>query len=841
MPPSRNPCGRFRHRRLAPYLLAACSISIAALGAEEPAHRPDVTRPLSERQPLIAGVTTDSFPYGYVDNDGKWTGFSADLLDAVARVMDLRLTRVAAESKTQQQRFRDGEFDLMQALSQTPERETYAEFSVPYLTLQGALFVRKSSTPIRTLENLNGAKFAVIGAGSIGEQFLRDRRLHVEPVYVSSTEEALRLVERGECAATFASQLTALSVIARRGIRDIRVFDRPFEDYDIRHCFAVHKGDARLLARLNEGLAILQRTGEFRQIHHKWFGRFDAPMISRERVIAYGTAVLAVAFVAALIGFLHQRTLRHRIARQVSELASQQALLQALYDNIPFAMCVLEAGSEGHRVLSINRQAGSFFGVTPQEAAGRWMRELPMDREWASCLEELLRRESLPPAIVQEERRLETMRRRIVITLVPLAPSPEGQARLCLLADDVTERRSLDEEIAQSRKLRAVGELVGGIAHEFNNLLTPIMLKVGEIQLDRPEDHRLHKELELIAATGQRAADLTRRLLTFGRKSEARAQVVHLPPVVDNCFALVRLTVDRRIGWENAVPPDLPPLYLNATDLNQIILNLILNARDTLLEKLSGQHGDWTPTIRVEAAQLPEEAALPPPNRKPGQNLLGWQRLTVRDNGMGMTAQVRERIFEPFYTTKEVGKGTGLGLATIWHLMHEIGGHVEVESMPGEGSVFHVYFPVVAAPPAGPEIAKERSRSPFTSARVFLAEDEEMVARTVIAALERAGHSVHHEIDGAAAWQHLQVRFADYDVLVLDLDMPGFSGLELVQRIRATGHFAGAIIIISGRLGFEELRQLSAVQVTTVLAKPFAIADIQAAVRRSLSAPRPLA
>jgi signal transduction histidine kinase len=826
-------------RRLVFVVFAATLAAAVARAAPEPAatRRPDLTRPLSERQPLVVGVTTDSFPYGYIDKDGRCTGFSVDLLDAVARVMNLRIIRVTAEGRVMQQRFHDGEFDFLQALSQTAEREAYGDFSVPYLTLQGALFVRKSATPIHTLEDLNGKKFAVIGAGSIGEQFLRDHHLRIEPVYVSSTEDALRRVERGECAATFGSLLTALSAMERRNLRDIEVFGQPFADYDIRHCFVVHKGDTHILARLNEGLAILQRTGEYNRIYDKWFGRFNAPMISRQQVVNYGVAVLAVAFVVVLIGFLHQRALRHRITRQAAELASQQGLLQALYDNIPFSMCVLEAAPDGYRVLSINRQAGPYFGVPPGEATGRLVRELPLDREWADCLGELLPPGRETKELVREERSLVTLRRRLVFTLVPLAPGATGSARLCLLAEDVTERRSLDDEIAQSRKMRAVGELVGGIAHEFNNLLTPIALKAGQIRLEWPQDRRLHEEIGLIAGAVQRAADLTRRLLTFGRKSEVRAEAVRVATVVDSCFALLRLTVDRRINWENEVPPDLPPLYLNPTDVNQIVLNLVLNARDTLLEKLTGAPDNWTPTVHVEAVQIPVGSSPQVPDWQGPGKLLGWQRLIVRDNGLGMAPEVRERIFEPFYTTKEVGQGTGLGLATVWRLVHDCGGRIEVDSAPGQGTAFQVFLPVqlVPAPAAGP--AKPQSRSPLGGARILLVEDEEYVAQTVAVALERAGYAVHHEPDGAAAWHHLQERFENYDLLVLDVNMPGINGLELTRRIRASHRYDGPILIMSGRIDAHEMEQLTAAQVTCVLNKPFDITELQAAVRHSLYPP----
>ncbi|HET7535449.1 MAG TPA: response regulator, partial [Candidatus Didemnitutus sp.] len=495
-----------------------------------------------------------------------------------------------------------------------------------------------------------------------------------------------------------------------------------------------------------------------------------------------------------------------------------------------------------YRLLTLNRQTGPLLGVAPREVTGRLLSGLPLSPEWAGLIEELLSAGGTANELVRQERVLRVTHRHIVFTVLPLDPGPQGRARFCLLAEDVTERRSLDEEIAQSRKLRAVGELVGGIAHEFNNLLTPILLKAGVIQLDWPDDRRLHQEVQLISATAQRAAELTRRLLTFGRKTETHVEAVQLSAAVDSCFALLRLTVDRRIQWTNAVPSHLAPLYLNPTNLNQILVNLILNARDTLLEKLATAGSSaWVPTIHIEAAALPASAGPRLPNEPERSSPpLGWQRLTIRDNGMGMTPAVQERIYEPFYTTKEVGQGTGLGLATVWHLVHEAGGRIEVESTPGAGSTFHVLLPVNPAPrPAQadkPRVELPRSKS----ARVFVAEDEDMVAQTVVAALRRMGHTVHREPDGAAAWEHLQEPANHYDLFVLDVNMPGFTGIELAQRIRATKRQAAPILIISGRLSSEEMQQLTVARVTATLPKPFSIEDFQATVRRALESASPL-
>jgi two-component system cell cycle sensor histidine kinase/response regulator CckA len=826
-----------QHRRSPGWLSllgAGLGLWVVSLAAQPPARElPHIGAPLPERGELVVGTASDSFPYSYAENDNTLKGFTVDLLDALSRVMNLPIRRVVAPSREIQERFRDGEFDFLQALSQTRDRDSYAQFSVPFLTLQGAIFVRRDSG-IRTARDFNGRKFAIGGTGSIVEQYFRDQGVKIEPIYGSSTLAGLQHLNTGEVAGVFASQLTALSVMQREKLKGIQMLGQTIPNYDIRHCFAVHPGDAQLLARLNEGLAVLHRTGEFEQIYKKWFGQFTETGIRREQVIAYSAVVFAVAFVLALAAFLHQRKLRRQITGQAAELAGQQAHLQALYDNIPMAVCVLEVDPDHCRVLSINRGAEPWFGLPASAAAGRILAALPVNPEWLGHLTDLLPRGLVGASEVREERRLEAARKRVIFTLVPMNPGPAGHPRLCVLVEDITERRNLDEEIAQSRKLRAVGELVGGIAHEFNNLLTPIMLKVGEIQLYWSHDPRLLAETRLISEAVQRSAELTRRLLTFGRKADSRVEEVHLGKLVETCFSLLRLTVERRIHWEKDVPADLPPIYFSPTNLNQIILNLVINARDTLLEKLAAQRGEWTPFIRVEARLLPAGAIGHADGTPSLRQILGWQRLTVRDNGQGMTAEVRERIFEPFFTTKDVGKGTGLGLATVWHLVTEVSGRVEVESVPGEGTAFHVYLPMLP-PPAGPAPAPAAAPQAGTvKGRIFLAEDDELVANAVTLALEHAGHKVVRVADGAEAWRHLQERLADYNLLVFDVNMPGLDGIELAQRVRTTGRYTGPILITSGRLGSDDLKQLAETGVDRVLNKPFAVAELLDAVRQCL-------
>ncbi|HUJ45325.1 MAG TPA: transporter substrate-binding domain-containing protein [Opitutaceae bacterium] len=777
---------------------------------------------------ITCGVSESFFPYQYRDTDGQLKGFAIEVTDAVARVMDLRIRQVGVPNTEMTDALRNGRIDAIEFWGETPARRSFADFSVPIARFETVVVVRQGDARIRRVDDLKGRRVAVGQHGTVGERYLLEQQPAAIPVYTETSEEYLRLLAAGKCDAAVMSRITAYSMIDRFKLRDLQVLDDKVQGYDVRYCFTVRKGDSLLLARLNEGLAILHRTGRFDDIYHQWFGRYEARTFTPVQVVSYVAVALALGCVAATWGFLRQRTLLRRIARQAAELAEQRSLLAAMYDNHPLATVVLEIPAGGTPLLvSLNGEAGRLFALDPAAPPGCRLEDLPVSADLRAYFEEVIRRWRATTRPGQWETRLPATQQLLETTLVPLGSGASGARRLCVLSADVTKRRLMDQEIAHSRRLRALGELVGGIAHEFNNLLTPIIGTTNLLQIDRIADRPLQASLGVIYQAAKRAAELTRRLLTFGRKADERTQPVRIAEAVSNCFALFQPTIDRRIVWESQVPANLPPILFNPVDLNQIVFNLVINGRDTLLEKLAHAGGAaWTPRLRVSVEELPATAVLLRSGAL-GKVLAAWQHLTVEDNGLGIRPEIIERIFEPFFTTKDVGQGSGLGLATVWHLATEAGGEVTVESKVGEGTKFHVMLPrwqgdsvppVVNGWPAGPPAAGK-------SRRILLVEDEPLVARISIAVLERLGHSVTHLLDGAEAWARFSSNGGDYDLLLLDVNMPRMSGVDLIRRVRGT-RFAGRIVVMSGRVSEEDRHTLKSLDVDYILAKPFTPAEL---------------
>jgi two-component system, cell cycle sensor histidine kinase and response regulator CckA len=767
----------------------------------------------------VVGITNDSFPYSYTGPDGTIKGFNIDILTAVMRSEHMKYRVVIAPGQQIISRFKAGEFDFMAELVEQSDFNTFAEFSVPTVTTSMGIIVR-SSSGITQAEDLAGKTVAFVNKGSLGVSYLHDHNISFIPAFEINPLASLQAVAEGKADGTIIGRFTAQALIDVNHISGLRLIDISMAGYDLRRCFAVHRGDTSLLARLDDGFSNIQRNGDYQRIYAQWKGKYDTKRFTRSEVVDWGVAALVTAFIAALWGLVRQRRLHRALSAKTREISSQRALLQALYDHIPIGMTVVTANSSKPQVVLKNREAEGMSAETSTHLISEAMaRRPPGSSEF------------------QFDHTDPVSSRTYLVTVVPLTDSGRETGSLCVLSDDITERRRAEAEVAQSRKLRAVGELVGGIAHEFNNLLTPILLKTGELQMTSPSGRELEQELEVIAAAALRGAELTRRLLTFARTSDNHPENIDVARIVEGCFKLLSSTVDRRIVWENAVPSGLPPFWFNETDLNQILMNLLLNARDTLLEKLAMPHGaDWEPRIRVGASQLPAEDFSTGQNVPEGSSLTGWLQLTVNDNGMGIPGNVKERMYEPFFTTKDVGKGTGLGLATIWHIVTAAGGNVRLESTPGQGTTFEVFLPAWSASTEAPLEMADNSPAPATgSLRVLLVEDDPLVSRAMMAVLSRSAHKVRLISDGREAARVLETDAGSFDLLVLDVNLPGYSGVELVSVAREHRTTA-QILVMSGRVDESVRRTLEALGVSHFLTKPFAVEKFEAAVRACVAA-----
>jgi PAS domain S-box-containing protein len=338
------------------------------------------------------------------------------------------------------------------------------------------------------------------------------------------------------------------------------------------------------------------------------------------------------------------------------------------------------------------------------------------------------------------------------------------------VARDVTEQRALELQLRQSQKMDAVGQLAGGLAHDFNNLLLAIMVNTEAAQQQLGPQHELSGHLHDVARASERASDLVKQLLAFSRRRPSRMVPLEVDRTLGGLLAMLRRLLPENVELNLTSKPELCVVLADPAQIEQVLLNLCLNARDAM--PAGGRLALETETVRVDPARARELGVLP------GR----YAVVHVLDNGTGMSAQVRERIFEPFFTTKDPGKGTGLGLATAYAIIKQHSGALLVESQEGVGSRFSVYLPSSSERPHDIVPPFEQAL-PTGQGTILVAEDDDLVRKAVCGLLASAGYSVLEARDGAAALELLDSG-RTVDLVLLDVVMPRLGGPETLARLR---------------------------------------------------------
>jgi PAS domain S-box-containing protein len=339
---------------------------------------------------------------------------------------------------------------------------------------------------------------------------------------------------------------------------------------------------------------------------------------------------------------------------------------------------------------------------------------------------------------------------------------------------EITERKRLEEQFRQAQKMEALGQLAGGVAHDFNNLLTVISGYCDILLNDMRFEDPSRPMIDEIRRAGERAATLTHQLLAFSRKQLVAPRALDVNALVSNMEKMLRRLIGEHITLVTILSPDLGHVKADPGQIEQVVLNLVVNARDAMPR--GGELTLETGNEELTGPLVPSQVDV-----RPGP----FVKLTVRDMGSGMSTEVMARIFEPFFTTKEMGKGTGLGLATVYGIIKQHGGYIQVESEPGRGTTFHVHLPRIhePVPSQGPDSGLALWRAGRET--VLVVEDEEQVRRLTSRSLETGGYTVLEARDGAEALEVAERYQGSIDLLLTDVVMPGMSGQELAERFYA--------------------------------------------------------
>jgi two-component system cell cycle sensor histidine kinase/response regulator CckA len=505
-------------------------------------------------------------------------------------------------------------------------------------------------------------------------------------------------------------------------------------------------------------------------------------------ILSHGIGILwpgALAFAAevsilaglAVVAFVLNRRYASKAEALQAATTHYQRFLRQIIDTNPHAIFVKDR--DGRYVLA-NAATAELYGTTVETLIGK------RDVDFNAKTEEIKR-------FLRDDREVMTTQRAVFIpeetvtspktgeirwfqtVKVPLL-SPDGKSHQVLgVATEITQRKQLEEQFRQAHKMEAVGRLAGGVAHDFNNVLTIIRAQTEFLLADLPQEDRRRADVMEIQGAADRAAAFTRQLLAFSRRQLLQPEILDLNSVITGMEMMVRRLVGEDVVVLTKLHSELPRVWADPGQLQQVLMNLAVYSRDAMPK-------GGTLLIETAIVELDEHYPRQHPSAKPGVHVV----LAVTDTGCGMDQITRSRIFEPFFTTKEPGKGTGLGLSTVYGIVKQSGGHIWVYSEVGRGTTFKLYFP--------PHYGEQKARPPEpapqfvlgSGATILLVEDEPPVRSTVRRLLERHGYQVLEAANGHDALSLMAARGSEIRLVVSDMVMPGMGGMELASRLRTS-------------------------------------------------------
>ncbi len=546
-----------------------------------------------------------------------------------------------------------------------------------------------------------------------------------------------------------------------------------------------------------------------------------------------------------------RRALQHSamtLQQRNEQLRASESRLEAVIDSALDAIVCVDANQ---CVTVFNPAAAALFQCPASQALGT-----PLSRFLPDAPHVLSFSQISTNAMLGEMTARTATGHELMVEISVSFEQRDGDATTTLFAHDLTGRRkaeahraTLEAQLRESQKMQAVGTMAGGIAHDFNNILSAILGNVELAIADAGPDSPAQLSLVEIGKAGRRARDLVRQILTFSRNEPSRRQPVSIAEVVAETGRMLRVTLPPHIEMRLSASTDLPPILGDATQVEQVLLNLGTNA----VHALGTAHGSFAMTA---IAQNPPQKVRDRLGLREGR----YVAVSVADTGSGMDASTLERIFEPFFTTKPVGQGTGLGLAVVHGVMRNHQGAIDVRSEPGRGSVFTLYFPVLpmpepigggAAPGGAPAEPAPASAAPAPGAapqpvaqpasegegrHVLYVDDDHALVFLVRRLLTRRGYRVTGLTDPYEAEQALRDTPGAFDLLVTDYNMPGYSGVDLVRTAKALRPDL-PVALASGHITAEIERAAREAGALELIYKPNDVEELCATVQRLVAGP----
>lgn len=792
---------------------------------------PDERRYLLSRGAIIFVSQTNYPPFEFRQPDGSMDGMCIELARWLSTEAGFQAKFLHMPFQEAQQAVLSGKADVITSLFFSEKRAQSFGFTGTLFQVPASIFVKSERPDISTLENLRGKRIA-IQRGDYAKEFLESKGIPFELIPASSFAEATDAVLGDRADALIGDEQIVLYHLYSNHLTKLaKKVGEPL--YIGQNCMAAKEGNALLHSILMKSIEHARDSGAIERISRKWLG---TGYTSRENPLARWIPYLAPAgggvIAVVLMVTLWNVRLRHLVEKRTVELSESETKYRQLVESAN--SIILKWTTEG-KVTFFNEFAEKYFGFSQEEIIGRNVigTIVPAIEGSSRNLVQIIQGIGIDPDAFMENES-ENIRKngeRVWISWHNHAvTSPDGTMQEILsIGQDITERkmaeeekRSLKEQLYQIQKIESIGRLAGGIAHDFNNLLTPILGYAEMIKLTMPGESSNQSKINSIISAAEKAKILTRQLLSFSRKQVLEMKTTNLNEVVTSFYEILRRTIRENI----AIRLDLNevPVCIKAdrNQIEQVIMNLLVNAQGAIVD--SG-----IITIGTAPVEIDEEFARQHAGTVTGRYMM----LVVTDSGCGMDQETLAHIYEPFFTTKGVGEGSGLGLATVYGIVKQHNGYIWASSEIGRGSVFKLYFPIVDGAPV--ECVEDTSEPlPFDSRgrTILLVEDDEMVRTLVYDFLLVHGFNVLVEEGPKQALKSCNGR--RIDLLITDVVMPDMNGSELYQRLLKRQHDL-KVLFMSGYTDNIIAPHGIPEQGLNFIQKPFAAGDLSRKIRQALA------
>lgn len=760
---------------------------------------------LVENPEVVAGFDPNRKPISWLDEDHEYRGLAADYLKVVEEYLGITFIPVKNGMGLEvMPDVKEGTMALLSSTTITSERKKFLYFTPPYLSIDMELYVRNDSDAIHDLSSLNGKRLAVVEGSELSESLPKEYP-QIKLVAVRCLADAVKALQSGSVDAMGGDRISIGHLLSMEGIQSIKKGGHTPYHHDL--AFAVQKNQPIWASILTKALRAIPR--ETREAIYKRWAPLPTPAVDYSFVWKS-----TLPLVMVMMGFWAWNGLLKRQVRiRTTDLLSERARLRE-------AESIAELGH-----WETNAKSGRM------EWSDQIYHILELDPAQVEPSDELffdhVHAEDLSRLKCGYQNALDTggaFAADIRLQCGTQSKYAHFQCRtvegaqykapfVLSTLQDISERIRMEETLHQSEKLQAIGELAGGIAHDFNNMLGGIM---GATELLEPRlppgDATSAKYHAMIMITVKRAAELTQKLLTFSRKQPFATTVIDLHSVINDAAGLLSSTIDRRVKLMMVLDAVDSMVSGDSALLQSAILNLGINAAHSMPD--GGM-------ILIRTCNEPFDPACCTQERvdmKPGRSVL----LEVIDTGCGMSQEVQKRIFEPFYTTKKQGKGTGLGLAAVLGTVQQHHGAICVRSEVGQGSRFLIHLPVADSVP---QVPARQSMPLAGSGLLLVVDDDEILRETARGILEQLGYDVLTAVNGKEGAAVFERHKDQIDLVILDMIMPVMNGRDCFRLLKAIKPNV-RVLIASGFAQQEDVDALVAEGICGMIQKPFLAADL---------------